>query len=90
MKYSLPLVLASSTVVPFIYAQETLPEDLRASIEEDSTQIQVSYVGNASDGFDDATVFNPDGKFIALVMSFPHGIFDVILSHQSSRNAKPS
>ena len=70
MKYSLPLVLASSTIVPFISAQETLPEDLRASLEEDSTQIQVSYVGDPSDGFDDATVFTPDGMFMVSLERF--------------------
>lgn len=66
MKYSLPLVLATSTIIPIVSAQETLPEDLRATIEEDSTEIQVSYSGDASDGFDDATVFSPDGTTTVL------------------------
>ena len=79
MKYPLALVFASSTILPFISAQETLPEDLRATIEEDSTEIQVSYVGDASDGFDDATVFTPDGKLIASL----HGLFSCSSSYHT-------
>jgi hypothetical protein len=40
-----------------------VPEDLRGGFVSQGTEVQVSYTGEAVNGFKDGTSFNKDGRF---------------------------
>jgi hypothetical protein len=48
----------------FAVAQQSniVPEDLRGGFVSQGTEVQVSYVNEAVNGFSDGTVFEKDGK----------------------------
>lgn len=60
MLVTLPSVLITAALLPFVACQDLLPSDLAENIDLATTELQVSYTGDGSEGFDDGTRLTPE------------------------------
>jgi hypothetical protein len=67
--------ISIAALVSFTAAQDNtiIPDDLQAGFLPDGDEVQVSFIGDAGDGFRDGTLFEKDGWFLISIEDFePH------------------